>query len=79
MNLYDASVPVFITMLENLAGILAKAEVWATENGKSDEDVLQARLAPDMFSLVKQVQIASDNAKSISAWLAGEEPQDGRY
>ncbi|MGB3073167.1 MAG: DUF1993 domain-containing protein [Candidatus Moraniibacteriota bacterium] len=74
MNLYDASVPVFITMLENLAGILAKAEVWATENGKSDEDVLQARLAPDMFSLVKQVQIASDNAKSISARLAGEEP-----
>jgi hypothetical protein len=74
MNLYDASVPVFITMLENLAGILAKAEAWATENGKSDEDVLQARLAPDMFPLVKQVQIVSDNAKSISARLAGEEP-----
>ncbi|MFZ1654833.1 MAG: DUF1993 domain-containing protein [Candidatus Moraniibacteriota bacterium] len=74
MNLYDASVPVFIAMLENLAGILAKAQTWATENGKSDEDVLQARLAPDMFPLVKQVQIASDNAKSISARLAGEEP-----
>jgi hypothetical protein len=42
--------------------------------GKTDEDILQARLAPDMFPFVRQVQIASDNAKSISARLAGEEP-----
>jgi hypothetical protein len=72
MNLYDVSVPVYVTMLENLASFLTKSQAWATENGKSDEDILQARLAPDMFPLVKQVQIASDNAKSISAQLAGE-------
>lgn len=74
MNLYDASIPVFAKMLENLAGILEKSAVWAKETGKTDEDMLQARLAPDMFPLVRQVQIASDNAKSISARLAGEEP-----
>lgn len=72
MNLYDVSVPVYVTMLENLAGFLEKSQAWATENGKSDKAILQARLAPDMFPLVKQVQIASDNAKSISAQLAGE-------
>ena len=74
MNLYDVSVPVYVKMLENLAGILEKSKVWAAEQGKTDEAMLQAKLAPDMFPLVRQIQIASDNAKSISARLAGEEP-----
>lgn len=74
MNLYHASVPVYTKMLENLTNILEKSAAWAKEAGKTDEDMLQARLAPDMFPLVRQVQIASDNAKSISARLAGEEP-----
>jgi len=74
MNLYDVSVPVFTKMLDNLAHILERAEAWAKEAGKTDEEMLQAKLAPDMFPLVRQVQIASDNAKSISARLAGGEP-----
>lgn len=74
MNLYDASVPVCVKMLENLSVILEKGQAWAKEGGKTDEEILQAKLAPDMFPLVRQVQIASDNAKSISARLAGEEP-----
>lgn len=74
MNLYASSVPVYTKMLENLAAILEKASVWAKEEGKSEGDILQARLAPDMFPFVRQVQIASDNAKSISARLAGGEP-----
>lgn len=74
MNLYTPSVPVYTKMLENLAGILEKSVVWAKEKGKTNGEILQARLAPDMFPLVRQVQIASDNAKSISARLAGEEP-----
>lgn len=61
-------------MLGNLAGILEKATVWAKETRKTEEEILQSRLAPDMFPLVRQIQIASDNAKSISARLAGEEP-----
>lgn len=74
MNLYDASVPVFAKTLDNLVRILEKAGVWAREQGKTDEEMLQAKLAPDMFPLVKQIQIASDNAKSIAARLAGEVP-----
>ncbi len=61
-------------MLENLVGILEKADVWAKESGKADAEILQWKLAPDMFPFVRQIQIASDNAKSISARLAGEEP-----
>lgn len=74
MNLYTSSVPVYIKMLENLATILEKAAAWANEARRTDGEVLQARLASDMFPFVRQIQIASDNAKSISARLAGEEP-----
>ena len=73
LSMYQASVPVFIRQLENLAHILAKGAAYA-ETRKIDPAVfLQARLAPDMFPLPKQVQIAADMAKSGSARLAGVE------
>lgn len=74
MDMYEATVPVLVRRLEQLSHILKKGQTWATENGKSDEEMLQAKLALDMFPLVRQVQIASDNAKSIAARLAGTEP-----
>src|SRR5262249_42703977 len=36
--------------------------------------LMDARLAPDMFPLVKQVQIACDHAKNSTARLMGQEP-----
>ncbi|MFA9262086.1 MAG: DUF1993 family protein [Undibacterium sp.] len=74
MNLYHASVPVYVKMLENLAQILIKGQAWAKEQGKSDDGLLGSKLASDMFPLLRQVQIASDNAKGISARLTGQEP-----
>ena len=74
LSMYEASVPVFIRVLENLAAILEKAAAHA-EARKIDPSVLvSARLFPDMFPLVKQVQIASDAAKGGAARLAGVEP-----
>jgi len=73
MNLYDISVPVFVKMLGNLVLILEKGQVWAKEEGKTEEEILQSKLAPDMFPFVRQVQITSDAAKGIAARLAGEE------
>lgn len=70
ISMYQASVPVFIRQLNNLSGILAKATVYA-ENKKIDPTVLlQSRLYPDMFPLVRQVQITSDTAKAGAARLA---------
>lgn len=74
MNLYDISVPVMVKMLENLRRILEKGQAWSTEQGKAESEALQMRLAPDMYPLVRQVQITSDAAKSICARLSGEEP-----
>jgi hypothetical protein len=74
ISMYQASVPVFIRMLDNLAAILEKAAAHA-EARKIDPAVLVAsRLYPDMFPLVKQVQIASDAAKGGAARLAQLEP-----
>lgn len=73
IDLYQASVPVFVQQLEAMKGVLAKAEAHATAR-KIQADVLpNARLFPDMFTLVRQVQIASDFAKGCTARLAGRE------
>jgi hypothetical protein len=74
ISMYKASVPTFIRMLDNLAAILEKAAAHA-EAKKIDPAVLVgSRLFPDMFPLVKQVQIATDAAKGGAARLAGVEP-----
>ncbi|TLX53960.1 DUF1993 domain-containing protein [Stutzerimonas nosocomialis] len=73
LSIYQASVPVFQRMLGNLADILEKAERWTQEGAMSASDLLDARLAPDMHPLVRQVQIATDSVKGCVARLAGVE------
>jgi len=70
ISLYAASIPVFKQMLNALSGVLTKAEAHATAKNIDPSVFLQARLAPDMFPLVRQVQIAVDFAKGVSGRLA---------
>lgn len=70
ISLYAASVPVFQQMLNALSDVLKKAEAHATEKSIDPNAFLQARLYPDMFPLVRQVQIAVDFAKGVSSRLA---------
>jgi hypothetical protein len=73
-NLHDASVGVFTQFLTSLSAILTKAAAHA-EAKKIDPSVfVNGRIAPDMFPLARQVQIATDHAKGASARLAGVEP-----
>lgn len=69
--LYTASIPVFKQMLQALSGVLHKAEEHATAKKIDPNALLQARLYPDMFPLLRQVMIASDFAKGAAARLAG--------
>lgn len=73
LSMYQASIPVFIRGFENLQVILDKALVHAKTKGFDPLVLAQARLAPDMFPLTRQVQIASDVAKACAARLAGIE------
>lgn len=71
ISMYAASVPLIKQMLQSLDAILSKAEAHAKAKKIEPAVLLQARLYPDMFPLVRQVQIASDNAKGIAGRLAG--------
>ena len=70
---YQASVPAFVQMLSSLAAILDKAEAYAAQRKIDPAVLLGWRLAPDMFALARQVQIATDHAKGCCARLAGVE------
>lgn len=69
--MYTHSVPVFKQMLTALKTILSQANEHATAKSIEPDALLQARLYPDMFPLLKQVQIAADFSRGISARLAG--------
>ena len=70
-SMYHASVPVFTKILHNAKGWLDKAAA-AAEARKFDPTVLwSARLAPDMFSFTRQLQIGTDGAKGGVGRLAG--------
>ncbi len=74
VSMYKVSVPVLVRMLNNLVAVLEKGAAHA-EARKIDPAVLVGgRLYPDMFSLARQVQVATDIAKGCVARLAGQEP-----
>jgi hypothetical protein len=71
ISMYQASVPRFANTLRNLSAILDKAQAHAETKKIEPLVFTQARLAPDMFPLPRQVQIACDGAKGAVARLAG--------
>ena len=70
-TMYATSVPVLQQILGGLDAVLAKADAHATAKSIDPNALLQARLFPDMFQLVRQVQVACDFAKGAAARLAG--------
>jgi hypothetical protein len=71
--MYQASVPIFVRMLTNLSAILDKAVHYATQRKIEPSVLLGSRLFPDMFPLLRQVQLTADFAKGTAARLAGAE------
>ncbi len=73
-SLSQASLPVFEIGLNALSGVLDKAAAFAAAKKIEPSVLLNYRLAPDMFALTRQVQVACDQAKNGAARLAGVEP-----
>lgn len=71
---YEVLVRQCIKVLGNLSAILDKGAQYADAKKFDAEILLQSRLAPDQFPLVRQIQIACDTAKLGAARLAGKEP-----
>lgn len=74
ISMYQAFIPGTVRALENFIAILEKTAAHAQAKKIDPSVFINARLAPDMFPLLRQVQIASDTVKGGVARLAGEEP-----
>jgi hypothetical protein len=72
--LYAFSVQTFVDMLTDLLGVLDKGIAHIEEKKLDPESFLTARLAPDMFTLIQQIQVATFQAQASVAYLAGREP-----
>src|SRR3954468_8933623 len=74
ISMYQICVPVLVRAFDNLSAVLAKGAAHAAERNIAPEVLLNTRITPDMFPLIRQVQIATDMAKGAGARLAGVEP-----
>ena len=70
-NMYDISVPPLILALHNCLHIVKAGRRFADARHIEHDVLLNARLAPDMYPLIRQVQIATDMSKGAGARLAG--------
>lgn len=74
LSMYALSIPQLTRALGNLSHVLGKAAADCKTRGIDPSVLVNARLAPDMLPLSKQVQIASDISKGCAARLSGVEP-----
>ena len=74
ISMHNASVGVFAKLLRNLGTQLEKAEKWTADRKIDPNAILLARLAPDMFTFTRQVQVMTDLAKGTVGRLAGLDP-----
>ncbi|WP_348731567.1 DUF1993 domain-containing protein [Rheinheimera texasensis] len=77
--IYQLTVPQFHKMLDNLSAILQKAAAYADSKKFDVSVLLNSRLAPDQFALIRQVQIACDTAKLGVARLTGTVDQAPKH
>ena len=76
IDVFNLTAPVFIGMLDRMSAWLDLAEIHGQEQGVDIDGLLQARLAPDMFTLLGQYQLATAFAKNAMCRLAGQTPPD---
>ena len=74
ISTYTMAIDTFVPMLRSLSELLDKGAEHARAKKLDPASLVNAKLAPDMYSLDKQVQIACDNAKNSTAQLIGTEP-----
>ncbi len=73
MNFYDVTIPALDRALQQLSKVLDKGAAYALEHKVDESVLLSMRLYPNMFALMRQVQVACDFSKGCAARLAGVE------
>ncbi len=77
LSLYEITIPVFIHHLQILKKVLEKGERYGKKKRWSQKKLLEAQLAPDMFSLRKQIQYSYFMALEATTILSGREMPKG--
>ena len=73
ISLHQISVPIFIRHLTGLVNSMKKAQTLYAEKKYDEGTLLSYRFYPDMFSFARQVQAATDHARTCSSLLSGVE------
>ena len=74
ISMYKVSVPIFVQLLTALSAVLDKAAAHVEAKQLDPAFLLNMRLYPDMYPLVRQVQQATSHAVRACSALAGAEP-----
>ena len=73
ISMYKTSVPIFVQFLTSMSAVLDKAAAHCEAKKIEPATLLNMRLYPDMFPLVRQLRAVTDHAISATARLAGAE------
>jgi len=74
ISLHKASAPIFVQFLTSLSAVLDKAAAHAEAKKIDPAVLLNTRLTPDMYPLLRQVREATNHAASACGRLAGADP-----
>jgi hypothetical protein len=74
MSLYEEIIPPCLKFLDNMDKWLDEAVAYAKKKSFEPAVLLQSRLAPDQFPLIRQIGAGCDQAKAAAARVAGKEP-----
>ena len=72
-SIYAMAVETYVPMLRSLSHVLDQGAAHASAKKSNSADLVNARLAPDMYTLAKQVQLACDQANDSTARLSGQD------
>jgi hypothetical protein len=73
ITIHSIATETFVPMLRSLSHVLDKGAEHASASKSDPASLVNARLAPDMYTLAQQVQIACDQAKDATAHLTGQD------
>jgi len=73
LSVSEVVIPTITQMLGSLSALVDKAAACCRDKGIESTEMMEARLAPDMFPFARQVQLTTDHAKGMTARLSGRE------
>ena len=77
VSLYSATVPHFVKILPQVAALIGRAQAHCTDQGLAAAEILDARLAPDMWPFSWQIRACwAHSIDAVESTLSGERTPD---